>query len=283
MTDVAETKVTAVQPMYDKVNSAINSIDEKLDSLQDSDAATRTKVVNELVEQNKEITSQGIDDTIVQLKNLDEAQLVGVVYGIIKSLNTAFKEQMDKTVATLVEAAPKVEPLITEAEAEVLGKQRSELYQQIKQIVFLAETMDGVELAMPKARRGAIGKRGQRAMSKMVWAIDGTILDPQPKYKDLAEMLGFVETKKTKKSRETGLEEEVSVSPSTNLTKYLQDAKVDTKAPKDGKLSVTMPNGSTVLSGFIPTAEDTDVPEKPEDDDDDDSTDDDDEDSTSTS
>jgi len=265
---------TAVQPMYDKVNSAITAIDEKLDSLQDSDAATRTKVVNELVKETESITSQGIDGTIVQLQNLSAQERVGVVNGIIRALNAAFKEELEATIAELVAAAPKVEPLITEEQAEVLSKQRSELYQQIKQIVYLAETMDGVVLAMPKARRGAIGKRGQRAMSKMIWAVDGNILDPQPKYKDLAETLGFVETTKTKKSRETGNDEEVKVSPSTNLTKYLQEKGVDTKNPKDGKLEVTMPNGSTVLTGFIPGADDTDVPEKPEEDDDDQSDDD---------
>jgi len=276
-----EVPTTAVQPMYDKVKSAIDSIDEKLDSLQDSEGATRTKVVNELVEKHQDVTSQGIDTTIAQLDSFDDEQLVGVVNGIIKSLNAAFKERLDKKVAELVAAAPKVEPLITEEQAEVLSKQRSELYQQIKQIVYLAETMDGVELAMPKARRGAIGKRGQRAMSKMIWAIDGTILDPQPKYKDLAELLGFVETTGTKKSRETGNEEEIKISPSTNLTKFLKNAKVDTKNPKDGKLEVTMPNGSTVLSGFIPGVDDN-VPEKPEEDEDD-TDDDDDDDTTSTS
>lgn len=265
---------TAVQPMYDKVRSAIDSIDEKLDSLQDSDAATRTKVVNELVEENAEITSQGIDQTIVQLQNLDEKSRVGVVHGIIKALNAAFKEDMEKTIAALVESAPKVEPLITEAEAEVLSKQRSELYQQIKQIVYLAETMDGVTLEMPKTRRGAIGKRGQRAMSKMIWAVDGNILDPQPKYKDLAELLGFTETKGTKKSRETGNEEEVTISASTNLTKFLKEKGVDTKNPKDGKLEVSVADGR-VLTGFIPGADDTDVPEKPEEDDDDNAEDDD--------
>jgi hypothetical protein len=259
---------TAVQPMYDKVKSAIDSIDEKLDSLQDSEGATRTKVVNELVEENQEITAQGIDQTIVQLRNLEPTQLVGVVNGIIKSLNAAFKDDMEKTVAELVAAAPKVEPLITEEEAEVLSKQRSELYQQIKQIVFLAETMDGVELPMPKARRGAIGKRGQRAMSKMIWAVDGNILDPQPKYKELAEMLGFTETKGEKTNRETKEKEEITISPSTNLTKFLKDKGVDTKNPKDGKVSVAVPDGR-VLSGFIPGVEDTNLPEKPEDDDDD--------------
>lgn len=272
-----EVHETAVMPMYTKVKSAIDSIDEKLDSLQDSDTATRTKVINDLVEQNEEITAQGISGLVDQLRNnLDEAQIVGVVNGIIKTLNAAFKEQNDKVVAALVEAAPKVEPLITAEQAEVLSKQRSELYQQIKQIVFLAETMDGVILEMPKARRGAVGPRGQRAMSKMIWAIDGTILDPQPKYKDLAETLGFTETKGTKKNRSTGVEEEITISASTNLTKFLQKAGIDTKEPKDGKLSVSVPDGR-VLSGFIPGEADIDLPAKPEDDDDDVQEDDDDE------
>lgn len=252
---------TAVWPHYKKLWDTIAEIDKQLDSLNDSDAATRRNVISAMIESTKEMWEVGAAGTITQLRNLEGEELVGVVEGIIKALRDEFSEENNKVIEAKVAEAPKSEPLITQDQAEELSKNRSNLYQTIKQVVNVAKVMDDVDLEMPKTRRGSHGKRGQRAMSKMVWAIDGEQLDPQPRYKDLAELLGFEETTETNKKGE-----EVKSSATKNLTAYLRNKGVDTKEPKDGKLRVEMPDGR-ILDGFIPT-EDDDVPERPEDDDD---------------
>lgn len=253
---------TAVWPHYKKLWDTIAEIDKQLDSLNDSDAATRRNVIAAMIEETKSIWSEGATGTITNLKNLEGAELVGVVEGIIKALRDEFDEENKKVIEAKVAEAPKSEPLITQDQAEELSKQRSALYQTIKQVVNVAKVMDDVDLVMPKTRRGSHGKRGPRAMSQMIWAIDGEELDPQPRYKDLAEMLGFVET--TEKNAKG---EDVKSSPGKNLTAFLKSKGVDTKEPKDGKLSVELPDGR-ILDGYIPE-EDSDAPEKPEEDDED--------------
>lgn len=214
----------------------INEIDEQLDSL-DGDTATKTKVVNDLVSSNETIWSPVVTHLVDQLNNLDEETLAGVFNGIVKTLRKEYEEKVKGIVSARVEAAPKVEPLITEEQAKELQELRSGLYQQVKMAVTLFETMTGEKLPMPKTRRGSKGKRGKRALTLMVWSIDGEELDPQPKTKELAEMFGF--------------------EKSSEFTAYLKSKDVDTTNPKDGEISVTMPDGRT-LDGYIPSDDDDD-------------------------
>jgi hypothetical protein len=263
---------TAVWPHYKKLWDTIAEIDKQLDSLNDSDAATRRNVISGLIEETANIWADGAENTISQLRSANDMTpeiLVGVVEGIIKALRDEFQEENLKVIDARVAEAPKTEPLITQEQAEDLSKERSKLYQTIKQVVNVAKIMDDVELEMPKTRRGSHGKRGARAMSKMIWAIDGEELNPQPRYKDLAEMLGFTETESTNNKGEV-----VKSSATKNLTAFLKSQGIDTKNPKDGKLSTEV-NGK-ILDGHIP-AEDEDAPEVPDDDDDDDDDDDEDE------
>ena len=255
------TEETAVAEHYNKLWDTIAEIDVQLDSLNDSDAATRRNVIAAMIEATKEIWAEGANGTITNLRNLEGEELVGVVEGIIKALRDEFQEDNLKIIDARVAEAPKSEPLISQDQAEELSKQRSALYQTIKQVVNVAKIMDDIDLEMPKTRRGSHGKRGQRAMSKMVWAIDGEEIDPQPRYKDLAEMVGFVETTGTNTKGE-----EVKNSATKNLTAYLKEKGVDTKTPAGGKLSVDLPDGR-VLSGYIP--EDADETDAPDDDDED--------------
>lgn len=229
---------TDVQPMYDKLMSVIEDIDIKLDSLDDSSGASKRKIASDLVEAHKTTWEPAVKQVISQFQNLDEETLVGVFRGFVSELTKTFDEPVKNYIEKQVENAPKSEPLITEEEAEVLSKQRSDLYQQIKMAVQLAESIDGVELAMPKTRRGSRGKRGPRAMSLMVWSIDGVELDPQPeKFKDLATLVGF--------------------EKSSELTAFLKSKDVDTTNPENGELEVTLEDGRT-LSGYIPAEDDED-------------------------
>lgn len=233
--------------MHQQLLDTIGEIDEKLDSLDDSSGATKRKVINELVKAQDETSQKVADNIINQLSTLQENDpdaLVGVLKGFTDKVNAFFKDYVEAHVNEKVESAPKTEPLITPEEADVLSKERSQLYQSIKMVVELAKTMLGEELTMPKTRRGSRGKRGARAMSLMVWSVNGAELDPQPKYKELAISLGFEGSKE--------------------LTAYLKSKDVDTRNPAGGKISVELPNGD-VLDGEIPESEE-------DDDDDDDET-----------
>lgn len=227
---------TSVRPMYEEMMSKIEEIDIVLDSLDDTTGAGKRKIASDLVEKTESIWSTPAQNIISQLQNLDDETLVGVFRGIRSELDKAFDEKTKQTIDTLVEEAPKVEPLCTPEEATVFSDQRSALYQNIKMAVKLAETMDGVTLAMPKSRRGSRGKRGPRAMSLMVWSINGEELDAE-KFKDVAIAAGF----------EAGKE----------LTAYLKSKDVDTTNPEGGQISVELPDGRT-LDGYIPDQDDDD-------------------------
>lgn len=226
---------TDVKPMYDKLMDTITEIDIKLDSLDDSSGAGKRKIANDLVEANSDTVESVSQQIISQFANLDDDTLVGVFRGVRAELDKAFDEKVKSIINDKAENAPKTEPLITEEQAAELSSQRSELYQRVKMAVQLARDIDGVELPMPKTRRGSRGKRGPRAMTLMVWAIDGNELDPQPeKTKDLAVMLGF--------------------EKSSELTAFLKSKGVNTTEPENGEIEVTLDDGR-VLSGYIPSDE----------------------------
>ncbi len=223
---------TEVQGMYNKLIEAISAIDEKLDSLDDTQGVTKRKIVSDLVESAQGTWGPAAEAFIAQLSTLDDDTLVGVYRGLTSEIDKAFAEKTKTIIDAKAETAPKPTPLISEEEIAPLSATRSELYQQVKMAVTLAKAIDGVDLEMPKTRRGSKGKRGPRAMSLMVWAINGEEINPQPaKFKDLAELLGFAK--------------------SSELTAFLKSKDVDTTTPKDNKLEVELPDGR-LLTGYIP-------------------------------
>lgn len=241
---------TEVQGMYDRLIAVITDIDEKLDSLDDTAGVTKRKIVSDLVEANKETWEPAAAQFVEQISALDEETLVGVYKGFDSAFRAAFEEKVKAIIEAKAENAPKATPLISEEEVPALSATRSELYQQIKMAVTLAKAIDGVDLEMPKTRRGSKGKRGPRAMSLMVWAINGEELNPQPaKFKDLAELLGFAK--------------------SSELTAFLKSKDVDTTTPEDNKLEVELPDGR-LLTGYIPEGAIEAAGDSDSDDDDDD-------------
>lgn len=233
-------KTEAVQEMYSELKVVIDDIDEKLDSLDDSGTAGKRKMANELVESTSNMWTPVVSQLTDKLSDLDANELVGVYRGIAGELKKAFEEQVNKTLEAMVEQAPKSEPLITQDEAVELSAQRSDVYKHIKQVVELAEVMYGLELTMPKIRRGSKGKRGPRVTTLMTWSIDGTELE-DAKYKEVAIAAGF--------------------DGSAELTKYLKDQEIDTKAPEGNEIRVNLPDGRE-LYGFIPEDEDEEESEE---------------------
>lgn len=235
----------AVKEMHSEIYDAIVEIDEKLDSLSDSGSAGKRKITNDLVSSAETLWGPIVAKLVSEIKNLENEpdKMVGAFKGIVNNLNSQFNDAATSHIESLVEVAPKVEPLITEEEAAVLSDQRSELYKNCKNLIELAETMYGLELPKPKVRRGAVGKRGARNTTKMDWAVNGEPLDTDFKYKDVAEAVGF-ETLVNDKGKE--------VSPVSQLTAFLKSKDIDTQNATE--IEVTLPNGD-VLTGWIPEDE----------------------------
>ena len=242
-----------IKPVYDNLMGLINEIDEQLDASDDSAGASKRRIKNELVTKFDADSSTAFNSFSTELGALSEDDLVGIYAGFMQKMEKEWGSKVNAILEARVAAQPQTEKVeISPEQLAELSKQRSELYQQIKMAVQLANSTEpgGVDWAMPKTRRGSKGKRGPRAMNLMVWAVNGEELDPQPeKIKDLAEVLGFVDT--TDDKGET-------VSAQRNFTAYLKSKDVNTTNPENGEIRVELPNGQE-LYGYIPeTDEDED-------------------------
>lgn len=241
--------------MYQALKSALDEMDTKLDSLSDAEAAGKRKITNELVERFKGNWEPFAAKIVEQFQALDEDTLVGVYNGVVRELRSHFEEPSNKRVTSLVESQPKAEVQITEDEAKKLSTQRSEAYQQIKQVIELAQSWgeEGAEnWEMPKPRRGARGKRGKRALSYYNWFIDGEAVPADDNsVAGVYKLLGFDKAK--------------------DFTEFLRSNKIDTREPAP-EFEVTY-NGKqvrAVRSADAPVeASDDSEPENGEEEDDD--------------
>lgn len=227
-----------VKPIYDNLMGVLKDIDEKLDSLEDPATSGKRAIANQLVEQFQETWQPTAAAIIAQVNNVGEENPDAVV-GIYRGLKSALEKEFDKKIQEIldekVKNIPKSEPLISQEQALELSKQRSEIYQQIKMAVNLAATAEGVELEMPKPRRGSKGKRGKRALTLMVWSIDGEEVNPQPEtLKEFSESLGFESSKA--------------------FYDFLKEKGVNTTKPENNELRVSLPDGRE-LYGEIPEDE----------------------------
>lgn len=162
--------------MYDSLMEVINEIDTKLDSLTGGKSASKTKILNGLVQENSSLWESAANDMIAQLKTLDPDKQAAVYTGFVSKLRKEFDKEVNSYVEGIVDAQPVQEALITPEEAEVLSKKRSEVYQKVKSVVELADTF-GEEFEMPKIRRGSTGKRGPRNLSLFTFFINGEEVD----------------------------------------------------------------------------------------------------------
>lgn len=181
--------------MYVQLFEAINEMDEKLDSLSDTESAGRRKISNDLVNANADTWQPVAQNAITQLSSMDQAARAGVYLGLIRELKKALDKDVNEFVDSQVETAPKVEPLISEEEAKEISAARSEAYKQIKQVVDLAVQFGEAEedeWELPKVRRGSRGKRGKRALSLYSWFIDGNAVPEESNSPaGVAKLLGF--------------------------------------------------------------------------------------------
>lgn len=229
--------------MYDSLMEVINEIDTKLDSLTGGKSASKTKILNGLVQENSSLWESAANDMIAQLKTLDPDKQAAVYTGFVSKLRKEFDKEVNSYVEGIVDAQPVQEALITPEEAEVLSKKRSEVYQKVKSVVELADTF-GEEFEMPKIRRGSTGKRGPRNLSLFTWFIDG-VEQEDTSVGEIAKNNGY--------------------DKAAELTEALRKSGFDTKDGAELE-SFTLPNGK-VLSGYRDDTEEEEEVETEESDD----------------
>jgi len=214
-----------LKEIHGKLLEAINEIDAQLDSLSGGKAAGKRKIVADLTDKHSTVYRAALDDVLGFIKNLDAEKKAAVVSAFQTELRKSFDAEVSAYVEALVESQPVQEALITPEQAETLSKQRSELYQQIKAVVGVAESVGEEPLEMPSSRRGASGPRGPRNLSMFTFYINDEEVD---------KTIGQI-------AKENGYEK------SADLTKALRDSGFDTK---DGVSfdDFELPNGK-ILSG----------------------------------
>lgn len=226
MADLAE--------IHAQLMETVDEIDTKLDSLTGGKTAGKRKIVNDLMEKHSAKWSQAVNDTVAFVQQQDPEVQAAVVSAFMSELRKNFDKGVSNYIEALVDSQPVQEPLITEEEAAVLSTQRSELYQKIKAIVQLAETVDEGPFDMPKMRRGSTGKRGPRNLSLFTFWIDGDEVDMT---------IGQI-------AKENGYDK------ASELTKALRESGFDTR-DGDSFEDFELPNGK-LLSGQRDDSEDDD-------------------------
>lgn len=200
----------------------IAELDEKMDSWQDSTTAGKRKIKNELVDERKDSWSKVVTALSEQLDNIeDPRQRYGSFLGFMRALEDKYAKAADAYVAELVESQPKTETVeVSDDVKKSTAEERSKLYSNFKKlrdlvIGFGAIDEDDPDWVMPQTRRSNVGKRGKRALSLMTWAIDGTeVSEDDDNQRGVATLLGF--------------------EKSSDFTKALKDAGVNTTQPGDG-------------------------------------------------
>lgn len=166
-----------LREMYNTAISAINKIDERLDSATDAKGAGQRAYVNGLVKDQAESVTSILAQLKDHVDSLEPAARIGFVTGLKRDLDSSYKDEQ----TAFLEAWSKenvndtpVEKLSAE-EIETLEASRKDFYGRVKQILALADGFGSLEddMVMPKKRTGSRGPRGPQKWSQYVYFIDG--------------------------------------------------------------------------------------------------------------
>lgn len=236
--------------MYTELSDALHEIDTKLDSRDGGTSGLKSQVIGTAVEAAKDNWSVVSDSIVSQLSDTPPEVQIGFYYGLIRSLDKVYGDSAKKFVDEQIASAPKVEPLITEAEVPALLETRKDVYGKIKAVMGMAETFgddDFQKMENPRRRGGAPkGKRGARAISFFTFTVvdsDGNeteydklrdVVDAVPAYDKVAE-----------------------------LTKAIRAAGINLTTPP-ARWEFDLPDGRTLI-GVGPETDEEDDPEDEED------------------
>ena len=187
-------EVTQVRGWYNKLTSQVTEIDEQLDA--GSEAAGKRKFTNDLVDNYKEVWTPAVDHMANSMSQMDPEKQAAAFYGLVRTLSNKFKENVDNWITAQVDAQPKdTTAEVSDEQKKELAEVRQGLVKQIKMIIEMAtnfgESSEDNPWPEPK-RRGAVGKRGKRALTLFTWSIDGVpVGEENDSVSDVARLLGY--------------------------------------------------------------------------------------------
>ena len=158
----------------------IEQIDVRLDSASGTQASGKRAILNSLVKQNESTINTVVEQIVSAFSQFDEATLAGVFTGLNKALDEKYSKQVGEYAEREAEARKNGESdvTLTPEQVQTLSDERKSLvatYTAVKNLLALSG-QDVSEVPEPAKRQGARGPRGKRAISQVVWSIDGTEL-----------------------------------------------------------------------------------------------------------
>jgi len=173
---MTESNIEALRPMYQAVMGQISSIDEQLDAASGGKSAGRRAIINGIVRDNEETVDSLFNQIMTQAfgDSVPDELKVALYFGLQKKLADNLEDKLNAVVEPLVQKVPEA-PAVSDEDVLALQASRSDAYKQAKYVrdllgMFGAD-VEG-EFPAPK-RRGGGGKRGERAISKFSWTLDG--------------------------------------------------------------------------------------------------------------
>lgn len=185
--------------MYSDCDKAIKELDKQLDSRDGGTSGLKSQIISDSIEATKnnwEVVSNSITS---QLESTPVEVQIGFYYGLLRNLDKVYGPTAKKYIEEQLANAPKVEPLISDAQVPEVTEKRKEVYAQIKSIMEMAKAFgdpDAEQMVNPRRRGGAPkGKRGPRAISYFSWEIDGKdyaslkdVLEDLPVYDKVSDL-----------------------------------------------------------------------------------------------
>ena len=166
--------------LYDE----IGEIDVVLDSLSGAQSAGKRAVLNRLVkavESNVEAVLNKLDEQVFAGISDDDV-FAGMFAGVLRGLEARYEKRQDEILASKSEEIKQATPELSEDQIKEYNDRRKDLVTKFKATkeIFKTFGMPGVEeVADPKRRTGAHGKRGPRAITQFTWSVDGARQNPQ--------------------------------------------------------------------------------------------------------
>lgn len=190
--------------LYVEFWNQIYDIDAVLDA--GTESAGKGKITNSLVEAAKAEWTPALQNATEAFEKLsaeaDDETVVGTYFGLVRGLQKLLKERADAVVQRIYDAQPQTEDTASDAEKQRLAAERSELMKNIKPIIEMGKMFNLVTEEYPwelPKRRGAVGKRGKRALTDYDWTVNG---ETYSSVKDVAEALNVGRGEFTKALRE---------------------------------------------------------------------------------
>jgi hypothetical protein len=183
-----QTKQKGKNKMADGISVTIDSlkeksdeilaIDEKLDAASGSEDAGKRALANSLASEYASVWKSPADKMVTSISKIEDMEQRAAAFtGVVKSLQEAFKKEVDSFLEETVKARQADNPTETLSEDELnsLSESRKTLVEQFRALKNILD-MFGQDTSVvpdPKKRTGSRGKRGPRVLTDYDYFIDG--------------------------------------------------------------------------------------------------------------